>query len=126
MRRAPVTPRPLPAPDLGARVMARGRAARPHATLAEREARARDAIAGRLRRDSIDALTVRAERGRALLAEAADRRLERRAAVIREEQESARRRAHLEPVHARLVAVARADLVAAIHETSDTFDWETP
>lgn len=97
---------------------------RPIPTLAEREARAREVTAQRRRRDSIDALNVRAQRGRILLADVRGQRLERAAAARRDELRREAIRARLQPVHERLVALARADLLAAIHDSPESFEWE--
>ena len=96
---------------------------RPIPTLAEREARARQVTEERRRRDATERTHAMAERARILLADAHAHRLERAAARVRADREREARHAALQPVHERLVALARADLVAAIHETSDTFEW---
>lgn len=96
---------------------------RPIPTLAEREARAREATTDRHRREATERTRALAERARILLADVHAHRLERAAARVRADREREARHAALQPVHERLVALARADLVAAIHETSDTFEW---
>ena len=95
----------------------------PIPTLAEREAQARAVTVERRRRESIEALTLRAQRGRLLLADARGLALERAAAARRDEARREAIRARLQPVHDRLVALARADLLAAIHESPESIDW---
>ena len=103
----------------------KNRPVRPIPTLAEAEARARQVTEDRRRRDLLEATRLRAARGRILLADARGARLERRAVEVRAERERERLRILLTPVHERLVALARADLLAAVPEMPDAYDWST-
>jgi hypothetical protein len=94
--------------------------------MAEAETRARLAIDARRTRDAADRARANADRARAVMRSLPGVLLERRAAAARAAHADAARRARLTPVHERLIAAARSDVLAAVPEMPESIEWSTP